>query len=238
MWHKKSYRLRTCTKNPTGLEHAQKIYDIDKDFLETHEEIIETGVSTAIKSLTKMLIGIFAALVVLFGILLAFFNYRYGEGSKYYVTGDRLTQNKQLIKQYLDEGDYFRAYTLASFTDPTQEYFTYYPEYKDELYAIFTYRNIFSGVNLSLEDMDDGEAPRPLDPSDLITLHIFYELPDNEVKAKLELELDNYLRNLYCLTDEEIDLLKSLEDTNDFTLDGSYDIRQITKERMRARHEY
>lgn len=221
------------TQNQSGVEHAQKIYDVDKDFMETHEEIIESGVDSAIKQLTIRLVAIFAIFLVVGFALYAGFNYRFGQGSKYWVTGSRLSENQKLVGQYLENGDYFRAYTLAAYTDPTQERFEYYPKYKDDLYAIFSFYLLFHSVDLQTENLDDHETPRALTSSDVLSYRLFYDLPDIAVKAELEKEADAYLQNFYQLTPEEVSELKTIEDYNDFRLDGSDDYETITRERMK-----
>ena len=66
----------------------------------------------------------------------------------------------------------------------------------------------------------------------VILLNIFYNEEDTPVKAELEVELEQYLRNLYRLTDAEIEQLKNIENAEDFTLDGDSDYEKISKERM------
>lgn len=153
-------------------------------------------------------------------------------------SGTRLVRNKEMIADYLDEGQYIRAYLLASTTDPTGELFQNYPEYAEDLYDIYDYSIILVGVLQSMESMDEGDNYAALRDTDVTSFQIFYRSEnDSAVNEELTREVDGFLKNYYQLTEEEIETLKTLDSGKQFTLEGSADIEGVTKRRMEAYFE-
>lgn len=219
--------------NEEGIRLATKVQAYDEKFESKRDELLETGSIKTLKKITISLCASFAAILILFGAYIGNYQYHYGDHSKYQVTSSRLKHNKEMLKKYMDEKQYIRAYLLASQTDPTSEYFTYYPEYKKELLAIYSYYLFLYEVRFTLEDMDNGDNYRALTENDLIGLDIFYGLEECDVKAELSEEIDHYLKNLYQLTDEEIEFLKTVDSYEDFNLEGR-PAWEVSKERMVA----
>jgi len=220
--------------NEHALKLAKEIQQYDKEFAKTRDEMLSTGGSAVIKRLTIQLGVSFLVIALIFIGYVMFYQYRYGESTKYHVTGNRYKKNLKLVEQYMNDKEYLRAYTLAASTDPTHEYFTYYSDYKDELTAIYNYSLILTGILRAQEDLAAGDNYESLTGSTLISLEIFYNSPDCAVKEELALEIESYLKNHYRLTPEEIQAFKACESYQDFTIDGSSDIETITKERMVA----
>lgn len=218
--------------NEHALELAKELQQYDKEYEKSREEMLKTGDSLVLKKLTIEIGLVFLAIVVLFATYVGVYRYRYGATSTYQVTGKRFEKNKELLAKYMKEKDYIRAYVLAATTDPTSEYFRSYPEYQDELLAIYDYSLLLMDVQNTMDAMDAGDNYRSLTETMVISLSIFYHAPESEVKQELEEELHQYLRNLYRLTDSEIEELKSVETSSDFTLDGREDYDVVTKERM------
>ena len=222
------------TVNEYALKLAKELQTYDEQYEECRDEIINTGSTLVLKHITRNLGITFLVVVLLFEGLLLLFNYRFGSSSTYQVTGSRYTENLALMEEYMNNKEYLRALSLATSTDPTQEHFTYYPEYQDELNAIWTYSLILIDVKNSMDELDAGDNYSALRDTTFILFHIFYSSPDSSVKDELTLELDQYLKNHYQLTLEEIQSLKEYEDGDRFTLDGSTNIEEVTKERMVA----
>lgn len=222
--------------NENALKYGKELQQYDKQYEAERDELIQTGTSKVLKRITVGLGLSFLLIVLLFGAYTAFYEYRFGEHSTYQVTGARYAKNLELMDTYMENKQYMRAYALAVATDPTNEAFTYYPKYKKELDAIYNYIFLFQAVERSMEEMDNGDNYKGLQSLDLISFSIFYECEDSAVKAELEAETDQYLKNYYQLTEEEIAALKTevAESYDDFTIDGSSDIEGITKERMVA----
>lgn len=220
--------------NEHALKLAKELQQYDKKYEKSRDEMLNTGDILVLKRLT---IGIglgFLAIILVFAIYVLAYAGRYGAGSKYNVSGMRYSQNKAALEKMMENKEYIRAYTLAAATDPTTEYFEYYPEYKDELTAIYDYSILFTEITQAMQSMDAGDNYRPINPTFVISLGIFYRAPESEVKAELEEELAQFLRNFYRLTDEEIESLKTVEFAEDFTLDGEEDYEKVSKERMVA----
>ena len=220
------------TVNEHALKLAKELQTYDKEYEEQRNELLSTGTNQVLKRVTLGLGCIFLVIVLIFGGYVAFFQYRYSDSSKYEVTGSRLEKNTKQLETYLENKDYLRAYELAVATDPTDEYFEYYPQYRDELTAIYDYSLILIGVIQSMEEMDAGDNYPGLTDTDVISLQIFYSAPDSEVKEELVRAVDQYLKNYYRLAEEEIETLKNLDSTEQFLLEGSADVAGITKERM------
>mgnify|MGYP006990128625 CR=1 FL=1 len=53
---------------------------------------------------------VFLAIAIVSLGFVAFYQYRFSEKSSYQVSGPRLAQNKEMVAEYLDEGQYIRAY--------------------------------------------------------------------------------------------------------------------------------
>lgn len=220
------------TVNEHALELAKELQQYDKEYVKAREEMLETGENTVLKKLTKGISIAFLAVLLVFALITAVYRYNYAPNAKSNVVGKKYEKNKEMLKQYMDNKEYIRAYLLASSTDPTTEYFNNYPEYKDELSAIYSYSLIFSEIRTIMDDMDEGDNYNSLTPTQVISLSIFYGIPESEVKSELEDELNQYLRNLYRLTDDEIEELKTVVTSTDFSLDGDYDYEAVSKERM------
>lgn len=223
--------------NEHALKLAKELQEYDKDYEEAREDLLENSNTIVLKKLTISVSIAFLVVILLFGGFVIFYNYRYGDTSKYNVTGDRYTKNKARVEKYLNEGQYIRAYLVAANTDPTHEYFQYYPEHADELNAIYNYSLILSDVRRTMEDMDDGNNYRAFEDTLAISYSIFYGVPQSDIKDELEIELDDYLRNLYRLTEDEIIEFKRVAGhggfiSTDFKIEGSTDYPSITKERM------
>lgn len=220
------------TVNEHALQLAKELQQYDKQYETARDTMLATGENLVLK---KMTIGVgiaFLAIVLLFGAYVGVYSYRYGAHSKYQVTGAQYEENKKKLKEYMDNKDYIRAYVLASTTDPSSEYFNYYPEYQDELLAIYDYSLILSDVRQTMVAMDEGNNYRSLTPTLVISLGIFYRSPESEVKQELQEEIEMYLRNLYRLTDAEIEELRAMDYSAEFSLDGQEDYEAVSKERM------
>lgn len=220
------------TVNEHALELAKELQQYDKEYEKTRDEMLETGDILVLRKLTIGVGVAFLAIALFLGLYVGIYMYRYSSKSIFNVTGVKYTENNKKLKEYMDNKDYIRAYLLASSTDPTTEYFEYYPEYKDELTAIWDYSLILSEVKFVMDAMDNKDNYRSLTGNQVISYSIFYSCPDSEVKQELQVELEEYLRNLYRLTDDEIEQLRTVVYSTDFSLDGDYDYEKVTKERM------
>lgn len=226
------------TVNEHALKLAKELQTYDAAYEKKRDELLENGTNQVLRHLTFGLGIVFLAIVLVSFGCVAFFQYRFSDKSSYQVTGARLAQNKETIGRYLDEGQYIRAYLLASSTDPTGERFQNYPEYAVELYDIYNYSLVLMGVLQSMDSMDEGNNYASLQDTDVISFQIFYGSESNSaVKEELTREVDGFLKNYYRLTEEEIEALKTLEAGKQFTLEGSADIEGITKKRMEAYFE-
>lgn len=224
--------------NEHALKLAKELQAYDEAYEEKRDELLETGTGQVLRHLTFGMGIIFAVIIVIAFGCVAFYQYRYSERSTYEVTGTRLTKNKETVGQYLEDKQYIRAYLLAADTDPTNEYFRYYPEYAADLSDIYSYSLILTGVLHSMESMDEDDNYAPLRDTDVITMQIFYGSEnDSPIKADLVREVDGYLQNYYRLTAEEVEDLKESASGGQFTLEGSADIESITKSRMEAYFE-
>lgn len=226
------------TVNEHALKLAKELQSYDAAYEKKRDEVLERGTSQVLKHLTFGLGIVFLAIAIVSFGFLAFFQYRFSGKSSYQVSGARLVRNKEMIAEYLDEGQYIRAYLLASTTDPTGERFQNYPEHAGELNDIYNYSLILTGVLQSMESMDDGDKYAALRDMDVISFQIFYSSDnDSAVREELTREVDGFLKNYYQRTDEEIETLKSLESGKQFTLEGSADIEGVTRRRMEAYFE-
>lgn len=220
------------TVNEYALNLAKNLQVYDKEYEKTRDEMLKTGGSLVLRNITIGLGLTFLIISVLFGSYVGITNYRYNSNSGYQTSGSRYIKNKELVDKYMKNGDYFRAYALAAGTDPTTEYFESYPEYKDELNAIYNYFLIFWEVANSMEEMDKGNNYRSFTPNQAISYEIFYGVPETAVKAELQEELELYLKNYYCLTEAEIKDLRHCITSDDFVMDGRADYETVSKERM------
>ncbi len=218
--------------NEHALELAKELQQYDKEYEKSRDEMLETGDTKVLKRLTYGVGLAFLAIILLFGLYVGTYSYRYSSKSRYQVTGARYEKNRKKLDEYMKNKDYIRAYVLAATTDPTSEYFENYPEYHDELWAIYNYTLVLAEVRNTMETMDAGDNYRSLTDTFVISLSIFYSSPDCEVKAELEEEIAQYLRQLYRLTDEEIEQLKTVVTSTDYSLDGRDDYDVVSKERM------
>lgn len=125
------------TVNEHALKLAKELQSYDAAYEKKRDEVLERGTSQVLKHLTFGLGIVFLAIAIVSFGFLAFFQYRFSGKSSYQVSGVRLVRNKEMIAEYLDEGQYIRAYLLASTTDPTGERFQNYPEHAGNL-TIFT----------------------------------------------------------------------------------------------------
>lgn len=221
------------TVNEHALKLAKELQEYDADYEKKREHLLKNGTTQILKRITVGLGVTFLVILLLFGCYVLFFQYRFSAHSTYEVTGSRLTKNTELIARYLEEGEYMRAYLVAARTDPTGEHFEYYPEYADDLTAIYNYSLVLICVMQSMDEMDAGNNYPGLRDTDLISVDIFYHSAQNStIKKELESEIDSYLKNYYRLTADEIGTLKTLESGGQFTLDGDADIQAVTKQRM------
>ncbi len=226
------------TVNEHALKLAKELQTYDAAYEKKRDELLENGTNRVLRHLTFGLGMVFLAIAIIFLGFVAFYQYRFSGESSYQVSGTRLVRNKEMIANYMDEGQYIRAYLLASTTDPTGERFQNYPEYAAELFDIYNYSIILTGVLQSMDSMDEGNNYAALQDTDVISLQIFYGSDENSaVKDELVQEIDGYLRDYYRLTEEEIETLKALEPGKQFTLEGSADIESVTKRRMEAYFE-
>ena len=222
------------TVNEHALQLAKELQSYDAAYEKKRDELLETGTNQVLKHLTIGLGITFLVIVLVFFGYIIFLRYR----PYYEVTGKRLEKNKASIARYLEEGQYIRAYLLASTTDPTGELFTYYPEYKDDLLVIYNYSIIQIGVLQSMDSMDEGDNYASLEDTQLTSISIFYQSAgDGQVARDLKQEVDGYLKNYYRLTDDEIEDVKRLQWGDQLILDGSADVEAVTKERMEAYFE-
>lgn len=218
--------------NEHALELAKELQQYDKKYEQKREEMLNTGESLVLRKVTIGVGIAFLVILLALGSTFLFLNYRYGRNSKYQVTGARYIKNKKMVEEYMNNKEYIRAYILASSTDPTTEYFSYYPEYQKELLAIYNYSLILREIEFVMDDMDNGDNYRSFTPNQLISFSIFYGVEDSDVKAELQEELESYLRNLYRLTDAEIMELREAQYSTDFELDGDSDYEKVSKKRM------
>lgn len=226
------------TVNEHALQLAKELQTYDAAYEKKRDELLESGTNQVLKHLTVRLGIVFLVIVLISFGCVAFFQYRFSGKSSYEVSGARLAQNKETIARYLDEGQYIRAYLLASTTDPTGEHFQNYPEYAEELYDIYNYSIVLISVLQSMDSMDEGDNYAALRDTDVISIQIFYSSKtESAVKEELTREVDGFLKNYYRLTEEEIETLKTLESGKQFTLEGSADIEGVTKRRMEAYFE-
>lgn len=226
------------TVNEHALQLAKELQTYDAAYEKKRDELLESGTSQVLKHLTFGLGIVFLAIAIVSVGFVAFYQYRFSERSPYQVSGTRLVRNKEMIADYLDEGQYIRAYLLASTTDPTGELFQNYPEYAEDLYDIYDYSIILVGVLQSMESMDEGDNYAALRDTDVTSFQIFYRSEnDSAVNEELTREVDGFLKNYYRLTEEEIETLKTLDSGKQFTLEGSADIEGVTKRRMEAYFE-
>lgn len=222
------------TVNEYALHLAKELQSYDADYEKKRDELLKTGTNQVLKHLTMGLGITFLVIVLVFFGYIIFLHYR----PYYEVTGKRLEKNKEAVARYMEEGQYIRAYLLASTTDPTGELFTYYPEYKEDLLNIYNYSLIQIGVLQSMDSMDSGDNFTSLQDSQLTSISIFYQYAgDSEVAQDLKQEVDGYLKNYYRLTDDEIESVKKLQWGDQLILDGSADVEAVTKERMEAYFE-
>ena len=223
------------TVNEHALKLAKELQTYDAAYEKKRDELLESGTNQVLRHLTFGLGIVFLVIALISVSCVAFFQYRFSGKSSYEVTGARLAENKKMIARYLDEGQYIRAYLLASTTDPTGERFQNYPEYAPDLYDIYNYSLILVGVLQSMDSMDEGDNYASLQDTDVISFQIFYSSSgDSAVTKELTREVDGFLKNYYRLTEEEIETLKTLESGKQFTLEGSADIEGVTKRRMEA----
>lgn len=223
------------TVNEHALKLAKELQSYDAAYEKKRDELLESGTNQVLRHLTFGLGIVFLVIAIVSLGFVAFYQYRFSGKSSYEVSGSRLARNKEMIANYLDEGQYIRAYLLASTTDPTGEHFQNYPEHAEELYDIYNYSIILVGVLQSMESMDEGDNYAALQDTDVISFQIFYSSKGNStVKEELTREVDGFLRDYYRLTEEEIETLKTLESGKQFTLEGSADIESVTKRRMEA----
>lgn len=223
------------TVNEHALKLAKELQTYDAAYEKKRDELLESGTNQVLRHLTFGLGIVFLAIVIVSLGFVAFYQYRFSGRSSYEVSGTRLMRNKEMIANYLDEGQYIRAYLLASTTDPTGEHFQNYPEYAEELNDIYNYSIILIGVLQSMESMDEGDNYAALQDTDVISFQIFYNSEsDSAVKEELTREVDGFLRDYYRLTEEEIETLKTLESGKQFTLEGNADTESVTKRRMEA----
>lgn len=223
------------TVNEQALKLAKEVQTYDAAYEKKREELLESGESQVLKHLVARLGIIFLVIIILSFACFFVLDYRFSRHSKYQVTGARLEKNKELIGRYLEEKEYLRAYSLASTTDPTREFFRYYPEYAEELSDIYSYSLVLIGALQSMDKMDAGDNYEALTDSVVTCANIFYTSGNgSQIKDDLTREVDALLKNYYRLTDEEISTLKALEPGKQFTLEGSADVEKITKERMEA----
>lgn len=222
------------TINEHALQLAKELQSYDAAYEKKRDELLETGTNQVLKHLTIGLGITFLVIVLVFFGYIIFLRYR----PYYEVTGKRLEKNKASIARYLEEGQYIRAYLLASTTDPTGELFTYYPEYKEDLLIIYNYSIIQIGVLQSMDSMDAGDNYTSLEDTQLTSISIFYQSAgDGQAARDLKQEVDGYLKNYYRLTDDEIENVKRLQWGDQLILDGSADVEAVTKERMEAYFE-
>lgn len=223
------------TVNEHALKLAKELQTYDAAYEKKRDELLESGTNQVLRHLTFGLGIVFLAIVIVSLGFVAFYQYRFSGKSSYEVSGARLARNKEMIADYLDEGQYIRAYLLASTTDPTGEHFQNYPEYAEELNDIYNYSIILVGVLQSMESMDEGDNYAALQDTDVISFQIFYSSEgDSAVKEELAREVDGFLKDYYRLTEEEIETLKTLKSGKQFTLEGNADIESVTKQRMEA----
>lgn len=217
------------TINEYALRMAKELQTYDAAYEKKRDELLKTGANQVLKHLTIGLgIAFLIILVISFGFV-CFLQYR----TTYEVKGARLKKNKETIERYLEEKQYIRAYLLATSTDPTGEHFEYYPEYEQELTIIYNYSILLVGVLQSMDAMDEGDNYPSLRDTDLTSYQIFYyNVGEDAVGKDLTREVDRFLKDYYRLTEEEVEALKEMGLTDQFTLNGSADIEAVTKERM------
>ncbi len=223
--------------NSTAVQYANVLQGYTEDYKITEESLTDKGSSKVLKYITIIMVCVYAVILAITLFVVLGIN-RVVTGKSGIVDGS-LTQknNEELLEKFMEDGQYARALTLVNQTDLSLYAdeltgFEYYSEYRDELETIFAYVNIYNEVLFVLDDMEKGYDYRSLTPNQLLSYHIFYTTQDSELKSELQTELEGYLKNLYRLTDEEIESLRNCDDYQKYKIEGSFDYETITKERM------
>ena len=223
------------TVNEQAMKLAKDLQQYDKEYEEHRDEMLRDGETIALRKIT-LGIGLgFLLIVAVFGAYVGVLKYRISPARK--TSSIHLEENKKQVDEYLKNGDYMRGEIMAYETDPTNIYFRSYPEHKDELEAILQYSFMYSEVARAVSYMDRDNRYYGFSQYDARICKDLYDCKDSEIKDELVEEVENYLRNLYQLTDEEIEQLKLVEDASQFTLDGRKDYEEVSRERMEERFE-
>lgn len=208
-----------------------------EDYQKTEKALTEKGSSKALKYITIGMIVLYIVIYILTTLIVFGINKVVTGESSLVKNSTVQKKNEELFVEYMSKGQYARALTLVNQTDLSMYAdkltgFEYYKDYADSLEAIFPYVNIYNEVLFILDDMENGNDYRALTDTQVISYHIFYTTKDTELKKELQTEIEGYLKNLYRLTDEEIEQLRTCEYEQDFRIEGSKDYEAITKERM------
>lgn len=223
--------------NASAVQYSNVLQGYNEEYKRVEEALTEKGSSKALKVITICMICIYIfVLAITFFVVKSVNNVVTGESS---IVKNSSAQkaNEALLEEYMSKGEYHRALILVDQTDLSMYAdeltgFEYYREYWDSLDAIFPYVNIYNEIRFCLSDMEEGNDFRSFTDNQAISFEIFYNTPDTELKAKLQDELEQYLKNFYRFTDEEVEALRNCKSYLDFRMEGSKDYEAITKERM------
>lgn len=226
--------------NLSAVKYANVLQGYNEDFERTRDALTEKGASKPLKYVTFAMIGLYVIVLAITIIIVTNVNNVVTGKSSIVKNSSAQQANEALFEDYMSKGEYHRALDLVNQTDLSMYQdeltgFEYYSEYKDSLECVFPYVNIYNEVLFVTDALDKGEDYRSFTGSQATSYHIFYGTPDSDLKAELQVEIEDYLRNLYMLTDEEIADLRTRTDYLDFTefrIEGSMDYETITKERM------
>lgn len=223
--------------NSSAAGYSNVLKGYEADYKKAEETLTDKGSSKALKYITISMVCIYAVVMAITFLLVNGMNDVVTGKSSAVKNSSTQKKNEELFETYMSRGQYARALTLVNETDLSMYAdeltgFEYYSEYSDSLEAIFPYVNIYNEVLFVIDDMEKGNDYRSLTSNQVISYHIFYGTPDTELKAELQTELEGYLKNLYRLSDDEIEALRSCDDYQKFRIEDSSDYETITKERM------
>lgn len=216
---------------------SNELNEYVEDYRKTEKILTEKGSSRALKYITISMIVVYIAVYALTSLVVTSINKIVTGESGLVKNSASQKKNEELFEEYMSRGQYARALTLVNQTDLSMYAdeltgFEYYKEYVDSLDSIFPYVNIYNEVLFILDDMKNGKDYKALTDTQVISYHIFYGTKDSELKKELQTELEGYLKNLYRLTDEEIERFRNCDDYMDFRIEDSRDYETITKKRM------
>lgn len=223
--------------NKSVEKFAKALNAYEKDYQRTEDALTEKGSSKALKYITISMIAVYIVIYIITSLVVSGINKVVTGESGLVKNSSAQKKNEELLVEYMSKGQYARALSLVDNTDLSMYAdkltgFEYYKEYADSLDCIFPYVNIYNEVLFVLDGLENGDDFRSLTDFQVISYNIFYGTKDTELKKELQTEIEGYLKNLYRLTDEEIERLRNCEYSQDFRIEDSSNIEGITKERM------